>query len=1054
MGISFIAGTFLTISRANQRRPAPVRLLAALAATLLGACTLIAQIAFDGEQFQGPLTTGAVLAGYAAAAAIAIAHARRAEHYRGPAAAIAAGIAAYAAGTLVYVIDGADGSSPALAHVAWGAFYPLVYGAIIALVRARVRPLPRSIWMDGLIAALTLGSLIVTLMYPALADSAGGAADTIAAYLFYPVGDAVLIALTMAAIALTGWRPGRALVLLAIGFGLLFAADSLLIVYGATGAIEESTILNPAYPLGTLVIALALATPLPAFKQRPSDRVARLAFPGSCGAIALALLLADQYVEFDNDRVLLPIVVLVLVGIRAASTVADVRRLWESRRYERGFEDATIGMCMVSTGLRWIRVNEAFADMLGYRPEELIGRPVLDFIHPDDRSVTMSRRDAAFAGRRTESRELRFIRADGSIRWLEITTTLVPREESSDPYFFSQLHDVTDRRRAAAQQEVIARLGHLGLEVSDARLLIQRAVKLIASTMEVDHCVLMRLEPGVGLHLDAYDSDEPWGPPTVPLGTASQSGYTLATDSPVIANDLVGETRFEVPQVALDAGMRRAVSVPVRRRGGATHVLVTHSADLSHEFGAADVRFLESVANVLASALDRLDAEAELRRRALEDPLTGLANRALLHGQLERALHAAARRDGQVAVLLLDLDRFKYLNDTLGHSTGDELLRAVSERLSAEVRDEDVVARLGGDEFVVVCAEPAGDSAIAEVAQRVVDVLAQPFSLGERELFASASVGVAVGGAGADAEGLLRDADAAMYRAKEQGGGRYEVFDAELRARLVARMATEAALRRALERDELEVHYQPIADLTTGRYMVFEALVRWHHPERGLISPGEFVPIAEETDLIGPIGRWVLEAACRQAAEWNAGDAMVGVSVNVSPRQVTSELPGQVRQVLDDTGLHPRLLALELTESLLLEPGTADVLIELRLMGVRLALDDFGAGYSSLSYLQSYPIDVVKLDRGFVASLDESQASAAVVRAAIDMAGALGLRVVAEGVEREQQLARLVELGCDFAQGYLFSRPVDAHAATRLIGTGKRRPASPTPATPGLTTPT
>jgi diguanylate cyclase (GGDEF)-like protein/PAS domain S-box-containing protein len=993
-----------------------------------------------GSGFDPAVRDGGSLFLYLSATAILIVRALRGGADGRAWAAMAAGAGLYSLASLLFVVQmGDDGTAPGYMHALWIAAYPLFFAGIVMLLRARLRPLPLTLWVDSLAGALTLGSVLLIWVLPPLVDRYHGDASRIGPFLSYPVCDAMLLTLTLAAISLTSWRPGRSWTALAAGFALLFAGDFALVYDRATSTAQLPTEVSGVFPLALIVLACAaLRSPRP-IRHRPDDRVVRLIFPAGCVVVALGLLVTDQFVDLPNDRVVLPLVVIALVGVRAAVTVADLRRLYESRRFERGFEDATIGMAILSSEpMRWVRVNRAFADMLGYAPEALVGQSPLDIVHPDDRDRTIARRDAAVDGQTPAAREMRFVRSGGEVVDVMATSAIVHDDSSGESYFFSQFQDISERRRAERQKAAIATLGDLALAASDVRPLTHEAVRLVAETTGAYQASLLRSMPGgEELRFDARSSGAVPDVGAIPGGTASQAGYTLLHDQPIVSNDLANETRFAVPSGTLAAGLRRGASVPVRRRGGSTHVLIVHERDGDRFFGDDTARFLEAVANVLASALDRIDAEDELRRRALEDPLTGLANRALLGSQLEYALHAAARHGGEVAVLLLDLDRFKYLNDTLGHSGGDELLREVAMRLRAEVRDEDVVARLGGDEFVVVCADRVGDAAIAEIAQRIVDVLAEPFAIAGREMFAAASVGVAVGGAGASAEGLLRDADAAMYRAKEQGGGRYEIFDAELRARLVQRVSTEAALRRALERDELTVRYQPVVEPATGRVAGFEALLRWHHPERGVVSPGDFIPIAEETDLILPIGRWVLRTACAQAALWQERrpDDPVTIAVNLSPRQVTPDLVGEVAAVLAETGLPASGLMLEITESLLLEQAsTIGVVSDLRALGVRVALDDFGSGYSSLSYLQSFPLDVVKLDRGFVQALDESEASAAVVKAAIDMAGALGLEVVAEGVEREAQLVRLRDLGCPLVQGFLFAPALEPDEAAELLG--------------------
>jgi diguanylate cyclase (GGDEF)-like protein len=431
---------------------------------------------------------------------------------------------------------------------------------------------------------------------------------------------------------------------------------------------------------------------------------------------------------------------------------------------------------------------------------------------------------------------------------------------------------------------------------------------------------------------------------------------------------------------------------------------------------------------VAADISGRKALESELAHSALHDGLTDLPNRALLLDRLEVALARAARSGLPVAVLYLDLDRFKVVNDSLGHGTGDRLLVAVAERLLAAARDGDTVGRVGGDEFVVCCEGLTGAADASVMAARMCAAVAEPIDLDGVELFVTTSIGIAVAEAGQDAATLLRDADAALYRAKELGKNRAEVFDGEVRAAVAERMAIESALHRAVERGELRLHYQPVVDLADGTVVGVEALVRWEHPERGLLPPLAFIPVAEETGLIVPIGTWALEEACRWWASLPA-EQRVPVSVNLSPRQLAGpELVDTVTRVLAETGTPPSELCLEVTENVLI----ADMAVarlrleELRALGVVLAIDDFGTGYSSLAYLRSFPFDVVKLDRGFVANLATSDVDVEIVGAVVRMATALGLCVVAEGVESADQLAGLRAVGCTRAQGYLFARPQPA----------------------------
>jgi diguanylate cyclase (GGDEF)-like protein len=388
-------------------------------------------------------------------------------------------------------------------------------------------------------------------------------------------------------------------------------------------------------------------------------------------------------------------------------------------------------------------------------------------------------------------------------------------------------------------------------------------------------------------------------------------------------------------------------------------------------------------------------------------------------------------------VLLLDLDRFKVVNDALGHTAGDDLLCEVAERLRRIVRDADVAARLGGDEFVVCCEHIHEPHDIAVLAQRIVDAFAVPFRAGGRAWHLGASIGVALSAPGSTAGDLLRDADLAMYRAKDKGGGRYEVFDEDLRERVVERLSLEAALRQAVDRDQLVLHYQPIVDLATGSLESFEALVRWQHPQRGLLAPGEFITIAEDTDLILPIGAWVLHNVCAQLAAWNAAfpdRPPLHVRANLSPRQITPALPAAVAAAIAGAGVSPGQLGLEITERLLIEePAASRILQEVRALGVSVALDDFGTGYSSLGLLKDYPVDVLKLDRALIAGLGARPEATPIVKAAVDMAAALALTVVAEGIEQPEQVTTLRGLSCQYGQGYYFARPLAPEALTDLL---------------------
>jgi diguanylate cyclase (GGDEF)-like protein len=391
-------------------------------------------------------------------------------------------------------------------------------------------------------------------------------------------------------------------------------------------------------------------------------------------------------------------------------------------------------------------------------------------------------------------------------------------------------------------------------------------------------------------------------------------------------------------------------------------------------------------------------------------------------------------------VLFLDLDHFKVVNDSLGHSLGDRLLVAIAERLAVALRPGDTVARFGGDEFVVLCEDLVTQHDAIAIAERVDEAVSGPFVIDDTEVFVGVSIGIALpDDTEADPETLIRDADAAMYRAKDRGRSRWELFDNAMRASAVDRLDIENALRRALDRRELRVFYQPVIDLVTGRVTGVEALLRWEHSERGLLNPSDFITVAEETGLIVPIGSWVLDQACRQVQRWHASAerrSPLSVAINISGRQLGHpRLVEDLASVLHDTSIDPSLVELEITESVLMDDVemSAETLGRLHALGVHLAVDDFGTGYSSLSYLRRFPVDILKVDQSFVDGLGEDSSDSAIVTAIITLAHTLGLSAVAEGVESALQLTELRRLGCDRAQGFHMARPATGHDVGELL---------------------
>jgi diguanylate cyclase (GGDEF)-like protein/PAS domain S-box-containing protein len=434
---------------------------------------------------------------------------------------------------------------------------------------------------------------------------------------------------------------------------------------------------------------------------------------------------------------------------------------------------------------------------------------------------------------------------------------------------------------------------------------------------------------------------------------------------------------------------------------------------------------------------DRKALQAQLTHQAFHDQLTGLANRALFLDRVTHALTLARRHQQKLALIFLDIDNFKTVNDSLGHGVGDRLLTIAAQRLLASVRTADTVARLGGDEFAVLLEDAEHDSGAIAVVERIVHALRHPFSLDGREVFATASIGVAIAGEEETSSDLVRNADMAMYLAKRDGKARYQIFEPQMHTQALERLELEADMRRAIDREEFVVHYQPIVLLHTGEITGVEALVRWQHPRKGMIGPPLFIPIAEETGLIVPLGRWVVRDACRQAQRWQAMRGVpLTLTVNISGYQLQGEsVVDDVRGALADSGLDPRQLVLEITESVLMQHN--EILLErlraLKAIGVRLAIDDFGTGYSSLGYLQRFPIDILKIDKSFVDNVGMTGGEPALARAVIALGETLRLQTIAEGIEQRRQLNGLQELGCEMGQGYYFARPVAASAIDAIL---------------------
>jgi diguanylate cyclase (GGDEF)-like protein len=548
----------------------------------------------------------------------------------------------------------------------------------------------------------------------------------------------------------------------------------------------------------------------------------------------------------------------------------------------------------------------------------------------------------------------------------------------------------------------------------------------------------------------------------------------IANDIPVVIHDVNALSSATVRAIAANYEIQSVILMPLTYQNSYLGGICLQQCDRQRTWTQDEVTLVKAIADQCAIAIhqaqlyqqaqselvERQKIEAQLRHDAFHDALTGLPNRALFMDRLSHVLQIAQRRNArqttqktyQFAVLFLDLDRFKVINDSLGHTMGDHLLRIVSAQLQNCLRLGDTVARLGGDEFVMLLEDIQDISEAVEVAKRIRRVLRSPILLDSREIFISASIGITLHSSNyTDPSHLLRDADTAMYRAKRRGRGEYEVFDSSMHTHALRQLQLESDLQRAIERNELKVHYQPIVDLKTQQVEGFEALVRWQHPEHGMIPPDEFIPIAEDTGLVVLIDVWVLQEACRQIQRWQQELPHLPpltMNVNLSGKQFShAELISQIDQALDASGIKGSQLKFEITESVLIENSqvATTILQELRSRQIQVCLDDFGTGYSSLSYLHRFPIDTLKIDRSFIALLEDTESRSEIVHAIINLALNMGLSVVAEGVETDQQLLYLKSATCHAAQGYYFSRPLASEDALDFLRTQSDRPPHPNP---------
>jgi len=693
------------------------------------------------------------------------------------------------------------------------------------------------------------------------------------------------------------------------------------------------------------------------------------------------------------------LVLLGLASLRRSQRIGDQASLQlqaSEERYHGLYDTMSDGIVLRSPEGVVLDCNKAFCTMLGYAKADILGRNSREFTVPGNEAAE------AEAYRQIESRghsdefEKAYLRADGQQLWTRIRAWKLGGDHGKPLLYWGVVRDVTAQRQAQEQLELSRKIIR---HTSEAMLVTDAAERILTVNPAFER-------------ITGYSADEVIGktPRTLSSGRHTKEFYQA-----------MWATLNETGQWSGEIWDRR-------KNGEIYPKFLTINAIREGE----QLQLSHYVA-VFVDITDRKAQEERIEFLAHHDPLTGLPNRAALEVYLEGALSMARRHGTELAVMFIDLDNFKTINDSLGHHAGDQLLCEVARRLRDSSRESDRVARLGGDEFVVILEGIKRGEDVAGVAQKYLQAINQPYAIDQHELHTSPSIGISLYPSdGADAEALMRNADTAMYYAKSNGRNNFQFFAESMNLAANKRLHLESELWRALGENQLMLHYQPQVDLLTGKIVGVEALIRWNHPERGLIPPADFIPIAEETGLILPIGHWVLLTACRQAKAWlDAGSDMGDMAVNISAHQFRQpEFAQSVRNVLEETGLPPERLELEITESTVMNSADDSVhmLAELKGMGVKLAIDDFGTGYSSLAYLRRFPIDRLKIDRTFVTDMENDADAASLVASIIALGRSLGLRLVAEGVENSAQADLLRDKECERVQGYHYFRPGSAES--------------------------
>lgn len=899
----------------------------------------------------------------------------------------------------------------------------------------------------GSIDAAVLAVAVVSFAWQ-IAHGVDGAASTTHTLTLPLLAGLQLVALARVVFATTN----RELASRFLASGLaVVAATTTLSALGLSDASPLTGTLPCALSLvGWVLVATGLAHPdrailsEPTLRPRafiPTGRLVVLAVgqTGSAAAIAIASLL-DRPVDLlalaacqtVTGLLILARVVTLVGAVERARTATRRRDRW----YRQLVRHSTDVLFVIDRDTSLQFASPAMEAALGIPPGEALGRPLTSFFDSGDVAGFEVALGNLGATSEVGNIQVRLRHRDGSVRWADLSLM----DRVADPAvrgIVVNARDVTLRKRqeeeialAYDKQAAVAGLGRAALAGANVHDLAAVAVAQIHKTLGVQACELYKLPVrSEQLHLEAARGPlvDQVDQLTLAVGPTCQPAYALAQGCEILSPDLANERRFDTT-FHRRLAMRSAASVLVRGEH-TLYGVMTASSVRPDAFGDQDVVFLTTMANELALALERRTAEEETRHQALHDPLTQLPNRVMFLDRLATVSQRNSDESSYLGVLFLDLDHFKLVNDSLGHDAGDELLCEVAKRLRQAMRPTDLVARFGGDEFVVLCEELGSVSQAETIASRVREHMDPPFVLDGTEVHVSASIGIAVAGATSDMEGLLRDADAAMYKAKEKGRARYEIFDFTMRNQAISRLQTETALHKALTARQFVLHYQPIVRVGDLRIIGVEALVRWQHPEWGLLGPERFIPVAENSGLIDEVGAYVLDEACSALARWQKleGERVELVTVNLSASQLrNASLVDEVRETLRATGADPERLCLEITETAVMADieRSTPVLQSLRDLGVRIAVDDFGTGYSSLAYVRKLPADILKVDREFIRGLATSPEDRAIAHVVVNLAHLLGLQAVAEGVEVESQLGELRQIDCDYAQGYFLGEPV------------------------------